>query len=71
MTEALRAVLTRPALAASMTQACGRIAPGLAWSTVADSYRTLADSLIEAPMIFGRCTSGRPLAVSFQIRPCV
>ena len=50
MTEALRAVLTRPALAESMTQACGRIASDLAWSTVADSYRALANSLLDTPI---------------------
>ena len=48
MTEALRAVLTGPERAASMTQACGRIAPDVAWPTVADSYRALADSLLAA-----------------------
>ncbi|MEY9931107.1 glycosyltransferase involved in cell wall biosynthesis [Catenulispora sp. GP43] len=50
MTEALRAVLTQPALAASMTEACGRIAPDLAWSSVADAYRALAESLLDAPV---------------------
>jgi glycosyltransferase involved in cell wall biosynthesis len=48
MTEALRAVLTGPERAASMTQACARIAPDLAWSTVADSYHALAASLLAA-----------------------
>ena len=48
VTEALRAVLTQPALAESMTQACGRIAPHLAWTSVADSYRVLAESLLDA-----------------------
>jgi polysaccharide biosynthesis protein PslF len=48
MTQALRAVLTRPALAASMTAASGRIAPALDWSAVAGSYRTLAESLLGA-----------------------
>ena len=50
MTEALRAVLTEPALAESMTHACGRIAPDLAWSSVANSYRALAESLLDAPV---------------------
>ena len=50
MTEALRAVLTRPALADSMTQACGRIAPDLAWTSVAESYRALATSLLATPV---------------------
>jgi polysaccharide biosynthesis protein PslF len=50
MTEALRAVLTQPALAESMTRACGRIAPELAWSSVANSYRALAQSLLDAPV---------------------
>lgn len=50
MTEALQAVLTQPALAESMTQACGRIAPGLAWTSVAQSYRALAKSLLDAPI---------------------
>jgi glycosyltransferase involved in cell wall biosynthesis len=50
MTEALRAVLTQPALAESMTQACGRIAPDVAWSSVAASYRALAESLLDAPV---------------------
>ncbi|WP_194908591.1 glycosyltransferase [Catenulispora rubra] len=48
MTEALRKVLTQPALAESMTQACARLAPDLAWSSVADAYRALAESLLEA-----------------------
>jgi glycosyltransferase involved in cell wall biosynthesis len=48
MAEALRAVLTRPDLAASMSAAADRIAPGLEWSAVADSYRRLAGSLIGA-----------------------
>lgn len=50
MTDALRAALSQPALAESMTQACGRIAPGLAWSSVATSYRALAESLLDAPV---------------------
>ncbi|ACU76254.1 glycosyl transferase group 1 [Catenulispora acidiphila DSM 44928] len=50
MTEALRAVLTQPALAASMTLASGRIAPDLAWTSVAESYRALAKSLLDAPI---------------------
>ena len=48
MTEALRAVLTGREQAASMRRACGRIAPDVAWSSVADSYRALADSLLAA-----------------------
>ena len=48
MTEALRTVLTQPALAESMTQACARLAPDLAWSSVAGAYRALAESLLEA-----------------------
>ena len=50
MTEALRAALTQPALAASMTLASGRIAPDLAWTCVAESYRALATSLLDAPI---------------------
>jgi glycosyltransferase involved in cell wall biosynthesis len=46
MTEAMRTVLTRPNLAASMTAAAGRIAPDLEWATVAGSYRALAESLL-------------------------
>jgi len=45
MTQALTRVLTEPGLAASMKAASGRIAPGLEWSAVADSYRQLADAL--------------------------
>ncbi|MBS2545628.1 glycosyltransferase [Catenulispora sp. NL8] len=48
MTGALRTVLTQPATAASMTAASGRLAPALDWSAVADSYRTLATSLLRA-----------------------
>ncbi|MEZ0112977.1 glycosyltransferase involved in cell wall biosynthesis [Catenulispora sp. EB89] len=50
MTEALRKVLTQPALAESMTQASARLAPDLAWSSVADAYRALAESLLQAPV---------------------
>jgi len=46
MTEALRSVVTQPAVAASMTAASGRIAATLDWSAVADSYRSLAHSLL-------------------------
>jgi polysaccharide biosynthesis protein PslF len=53
MTEALRTVLTTPESAASMAQAGSRLAPGLAWSTVADSYRALAASLLDAPITAG------------------
>jgi glycosyltransferase involved in cell wall biosynthesis len=53
MTEALRTVLTGPEAAASMTQASGRVAPSLAWSAVADSYRALAASLLDAPITTG------------------
>ena len=45
MAEALRTLLTQPAQAASMATACGRLTPDLQWSTVAESYRHLADSL--------------------------
>jgi glycosyltransferase involved in cell wall biosynthesis len=48
MTQALHAVLTRPALAASMTAASGRVAPTLDWSAVAGCYRKLAVSLLGA-----------------------
>jgi polysaccharide biosynthesis protein PslF len=48
MSHALRRVLTEPAVAASMIASSSRIAPGLEWSAVADSYQTLATSLIGA-----------------------
>jgi glycosyltransferase involved in cell wall biosynthesis len=48
MTQALRTILTKPATAASMSAASSRLAPALDWSAVADSYRTLATSLLQA-----------------------
>jgi glycosyltransferase involved in cell wall biosynthesis len=46
MAHALRRVLTERGLAASMTAASARIAPGLEWSAVAASYSELADALL-------------------------
>jgi glycosyltransferase involved in cell wall biosynthesis len=46
--QALRDVLTRPALAASMSQIAASAAPQLRWSAVAEQYRSLATGLIKA-----------------------
>ena len=46
MAFALRSVLTRPELAASMAAEASRIAPGLGWSMIAGEYLRLADRLM-------------------------
>ena len=46
MALALRRVLTRPELAASMAAEASRLAPSLGWSVVADEYLHLADRLL-------------------------
>lgn len=46
--DALRAVLTDPALAADMTRAAGATAPDLLWPSVAGRYLSLARKLVEA-----------------------
>jgi glycosyltransferase involved in cell wall biosynthesis len=43
--EALRRVLTRPAVAASMAREAARLAPSFAWPAVARQYAVLADNL--------------------------
>jgi hypothetical protein len=43
---ALRTVLTRPGVKASMTAAAEAAAPGLRWSVIADRYRRLAARLV-------------------------
>lgn len=48
MAWAIRRVLTEPGLAESMTARCGDLAAGLGWRTVAESYRTLTRSLLDA-----------------------
>ncbi|WP_344665065.1 glycosyltransferase [Catenulispora yoronensis] len=48
MTQALRKILTQPAVAAGMKAAAGSLAPALDWTAVAASYRALATSLLEA-----------------------
>ena len=45
---ALRRVLTEPGVAARMSASAARIAPDLAWTGVADRYRTVAESLLAA-----------------------
>lgn len=45
---ALRRVLTEPGLAARMSASAARIAPGLAWTGVAERYRTVAAGLLAA-----------------------
>lgn len=45
---AIRRVLTEPGLAAEMSDRCARLGPALDWSTVADSYRSLAATAIAA-----------------------
>ncbi|HWG25217.1 glycosyltransferase [Actinospica sp.] len=47
MAGAIRRVLTEPGLSESMTARCGDLAPALGWDTVADSYRTLARTLLD------------------------
>ncbi len=46
MALALRRILTRPELAASMAAEASRIAPSLAWSTIAGEYLRLADQIM-------------------------
>ena len=46
MALALRRVLTRPELAASMAAEASRLAPSLGWSVVAEKYLHLADRLL-------------------------
>jgi glycosyltransferase involved in cell wall biosynthesis len=46
MARALRSILTRPELAASMAAEASRLAPGLEWSVVAGEYLDLASSLL-------------------------
>ena len=46
MAKALRRVLTRPELAASMAAEASRLAPRLGWSVVAGEYVHLADRLL-------------------------
>ncbi|MGE2736131.1 glycosyltransferase [Mycolicibacterium vaccae] len=48
MDSALRRVLTQPRLAGAMAAEARRLAPSLAWSTVADSYIRLAERTIVA-----------------------
>ncbi|HEV3173841.1 MAG TPA: glycosyltransferase [Actinocrinis sp.] len=43
---ALRRVLTEPGLAARMSASAARIAPGLAWTAVAERYRAVAGDLL-------------------------
>jgi len=45
---ALRRVLTEPGLAARMSASAARIAPGLAWTGIAERYRIMAESLLAA-----------------------
>ena len=45
---AVRRVLTEPGLAAEMSDRCARLGLALDWSTVADSYRSLAATMIAA-----------------------
>lgn len=44
--DALRQVITRPGIAATMAARAAAVAPSLRWSTVADQYRRLAGRLI-------------------------
>jgi len=46
--DALRRVLAEPGLAARMSASAARIAPGLAWTGVAERYRTVASDLLAA-----------------------
>jgi glycosyltransferase involved in cell wall biosynthesis len=50
---ALRRVLTDPRLAARMSAEAARIAPGLAWSNVAERYRMLAATLLASRTVVG------------------
>jgi glycosyltransferase involved in cell wall biosynthesis len=45
---ALRRILSEPGLAAKMSASAARIAPGLAWTGVAERYRTVAADLLAA-----------------------
>ena len=47
MAQAIRRVLTEPGLTESMTARCADLAPALGWRTVADSYRSLARTLLD------------------------
>jgi glycosyltransferase involved in cell wall biosynthesis len=46
MARALRSVLTKPELAASMAAEASRLAPNLGWSMIAGEYLHLADRLM-------------------------
>jgi glycosyltransferase involved in cell wall biosynthesis len=49
--QALRTVLTRPDIAASMSFAAAATSPALRWSVVAEQYRQLAERLITAAAV--------------------
>jgi polysaccharide biosynthesis protein PslF len=46
LANALREILTQPAISASMIRAAARLAPDLTWRAVADQYRALARQLL-------------------------
>lgn len=48
--QALRRVLTEPGLAARMTARSAALAPQLSWGAVAERYRSLARTLLSAPV---------------------
>jgi len=52
MALALRRVLTKPELAASMAAEASRLAPHLGWSVVAGEYLGLTDHLFDARLAF-------------------
>jgi glycosyltransferase involved in cell wall biosynthesis len=52
MASALRRVLTRPELAASMAAEASRLAPSLGWSVVASEYLNLANRLLGERLAF-------------------
>jgi polysaccharide biosynthesis protein PslF len=53
LADALRRVLTEPALAERMSAEAGRLAPALLWSAVADRYRAVADALVHDNVLAG------------------
>jgi glycosyltransferase involved in cell wall biosynthesis len=48
LADAIRSILTDPAVAAGMAAEARRLAPGLAWSTVASEYAALGERLLAA-----------------------
>jgi len=62
MAHAVRRVLTEPGLAESMSAHCADLAPALGWRTVADGYRTLIGTVLEAEATKAETKKARAVA---------